>query len=372
MNKRITKFIVLSGLIITHSGAILQAQDLDKIFFQPQTTIGGYGELHYNSSKPENGSQSATLDFHRFVLFFSHAWSEEFTLKSELEIEHNLIVGGKSSGEVELEQAYVDYHPNPHWGMQAGVLLPSVGIINEFHEPPLFFGVERPDYHKVIIPTTWFGNGAAIYGNIAQLDYRVVMMEGLNGAGFSAKEGIRGGRLKGYKVDASHPVVNLSLNKRNWLGMNLGGSLTVTQAPDTLNGSPALNQMMLSEIHLQYARYNFHGTAEWGMIRYDRPELLDGISAARGFYVDLGYDVAPLVGMNGSLIPWARYSDINTAATTDGTIPGLDQQYQYALWQVGLQVKPLPDVVYKFDYGQKVPESGSTVTLLNLGVGYMF
>ncbi|MCF7796443.1 MAG: OprO/OprP family phosphate-selective porin [Lentisphaeria bacterium] len=372
MNKLRTSVLALVGFMLIHAGATLPAQDLDKIFFRPQTTIGGYGELHYNSSKPENGRNSATLDFHRFVLFFSHAWSEEFAFKSELEIEHNLIAGGKSSGEVELEQAYVDYHPNSYWGIQAGVLLPSVGIINEFHEPPLFFGVERPDYHKVIIPTTWFGNGAAIYGNIVQLDYRVVVMEGLDGTGFSAKEGIRGGRLKGYKADATHPVINLSLSKRNWLGMNLGGSVTMTQASDTLNGTSAVNQTLVSEFHLQFTQSNFHATAEMGQIQYDRPDLVGGVSAARGIYVDLGYDLAPLLGLSGAVIPWVRYSDINTAAKTDGTIPNLDQQHRYALWRVGLQVKPLPDVVYKLDFGKKMPETGADVSQLNLGVGYMF
>lgn len=372
MKKLNANLLMLTGLLITTSGAALQAQDLDEIFFQPQTTIGGYGELHYNSVKPENGSHSASLDFHRFVLFFSHAWSEQFALKAELEIEHNLIVGGKSSGEVELEQAYVDYHPNKYLGFQAGVLLPTVGILNEYHEPPLFFGVERPDYHKVIIPTTWFGNGAGVYGHVRGLDYRVVVMEGLNGSGFSAKDGIRGGRLKGYKADATHPVVNMSLTRRNWHGLNLGGSLTMTQAPDTLNGATAVNQTFLSEIHAQYTRGNLYATAEWGMIGYDHPELIDGISAARGYYVDLGYDVAAILGLKGAVIPWVRYSDINTAATTDGTIANLDQQYHYSTWQVGLQVKPLPQVVYKLDYGQKLPESGSAVTLLNLGVGYMF
>ena len=36
--------------------------------------------------------------------------------------------------------------------LKAVVLLPTVGLINEYHEPPLFLSVERPLYNKYIIP----------------------------------------------------------------------------------------------------------------------------------------------------------------------------------------------------------------------------
>ncbi|OUR86695.1 porin, partial [Methylophaga sp. 42_8_T64] len=36
-----------------------------------KTTIGGYGELHYNNLEGKNGaSDKEEVDFHRFVLFF--------------------------------------------------------------------------------------------------------------------------------------------------------------------------------------------------------------------------------------------------------------------------------------------------------------
>ena len=84
-------------------------------------------------------------------------------------------------GELELEQAYINYHSGS-WGFKGGVLLAPIGIINPYHEPPTFLSVERPAYAKHIIPTTWFGNGFSFYGNIGDIGLEITMLEDLNGA----------------------------------------------------------------------------------------------------------------------------------------------------------------------------------------------
>ena len=43
-------------------------------------------------------------------------------------------------GEVELEQAYVQIDVNDRNRINAGLQLLPIGIINETHEPPTFFG----------------------------------------------------------------------------------------------------------------------------------------------------------------------------------------------------------------------------------------
>ncbi|MBP7542865.1 MAG: hypothetical protein KA747_04590, partial [Ignavibacteriaceae bacterium] len=154
-----------SLLIFIFAILTVNAQD---DFFTPTTTVGGYGELHYNNNTFTSKKAEKKMDFHRFVLFFSHSFTEKWSFKAELEIEHNFVSGG--NGEVELEQAYISYLPYDYLGFKAGVVLAPIGIINEIHEPPTFFGVERPDYHNAIIPTTWFGNGAAIFGSYKGLE----------------------------------------------------------------------------------------------------------------------------------------------------------------------------------------------------------
>tara|TARA_Y100000758_G_scaffold10313_1_gene7861 strand:+ start:253 stop:474 length:222 start_codon:yes stop_codon:yes gene_type:complete len=39
-------------------------------FFQQKKSIGGYGELHYNSSAQGEIDATKKLDFHRFIIYY--------------------------------------------------------------------------------------------------------------------------------------------------------------------------------------------------------------------------------------------------------------------------------------------------------------
>ena len=46
-----------------------------------KTTIGGYGELHHNRLEGHGGASDVDkMDFHRFVLFFNHQFSDRLRL----------------------------------------------------------------------------------------------------------------------------------------------------------------------------------------------------------------------------------------------------------------------------------------------------
>ena len=60
-------------------------------------TFGGYGELHYNNFK--DGDKKDEIDFHRFVLFFGHKFTDNLRFHSELELEHAFAATGRT-GEV--------------------------------------------------------------------------------------------------------------------------------------------------------------------------------------------------------------------------------------------------------------------------------
>jgi len=126
------------------------------------TSIGGYGELHYNQVSSDDGD-SEEIDFHRFVLFFGHEFTDRIRFFSEFELEHSL-AGDGAPGEVELEQAYVEYGLNDNLAARTGLFLLPIGILNETHEPTTFYGVERNDVENIIVPTTWWEAGAGISG----------------------------------------------------------------------------------------------------------------------------------------------------------------------------------------------------------------
>lgn len=351
-------FIII--IVMFSFSNLVFSQDFD--FFEPHTTISGYGELHYNYSKTENEEAKKVLDFHRFVMFFGYAWTEKWSFKSELELEHNFVQEGH--GELSLEQAYVNYHYADYIGFQAGVVIVASGLINEYHEPPKFFGVERPLYNKILIPTTWSGNGAALYGNAGGFDYKFVVMEGLNSDNFSANSGIRGGRQKGFKADAENLLYNGRVDYTGIPGLKIGGSYIYNNA----KGDSTTNKISLTEFHAQYQDYGIHAALEAGNIDYNSGD----IKTSRGLYLDLGYNIGRLFKMKSKIIPFFRYADINTAAETRSR-GDLEKKYHYTQWMVGLSFLPIDQVVFKLDYGQKTVELGSVSTdLFNLGVGYMF
>ena len=41
-------------------------------FFEPKTSIGGYGEMHYDM---EANDGDGKLDFHRFIIYYKHQFS---------------------------------------------------------------------------------------------------------------------------------------------------------------------------------------------------------------------------------------------------------------------------------------------------------
>ncbi|MBW2714364.1 MAG: porin, partial [Deltaproteobacteria bacterium] len=166
-----------------------------------KTTIGGYGELHYNNlnNQRAGGENKDEMDFHRFVLFFGHEFSEDIRLFSELELEHS-ISGDDQNGEVELEQAYIEFDLNEQYSTKAGLFLMPVGILNETHEPTTFYGVERNPVEKNIVPTTWWEGGALLNAKVGNgFTFDLAATSGLKTDDYS----VRGGRQKVSKADAS-------------------------------------------------------------------------------------------------------------------------------------------------------------------------
>ena len=147
---------------IEESGSATSA----KSSWADRTTIGGYGELHYNNINNDGIDDKNEIDFHRFVLFFGHEFTDKLRFFSELELEHALSGDGKN-GEVELEQAYIEYDIRDNLQTKGGLFLMPVGILNETHEPTTFYGVERNNVENIIIPSTWWENGAALSGRYA-------------------------------------------------------------------------------------------------------------------------------------------------------------------------------------------------------------
>ena len=334
-------------------------------FFQPTKSIGGYGELHYNSSKQGDVDGTKTLDFHRFIIYYSASFTEAWSFFSEVELEHNFVNDGE--GELELEQAFVEYRSDKG-GFKAGVILPTVGLLNEYHEPPLFLSVERPEYSKYVIPTTWFANGiSANYKPMDGLKLRVALLEDLNGE--DVESGLRSARAKGYKTTAHDWTKNFSAEYTGLPGLRLGGSYTMNNAP--INDDPDTTaNVALLELHAKYVAHNIYAIFEYGNINYDGTNHTPSYKSSGGYYLDLGYNMASILNLKGKLMPWFRFSDYNQGTNDDGVLPSK----HYTITRFGVTFWPVDKVAFKIDFGTKETEDADIdeISQLNVGVGYNF
>lgn len=314
-----------------------------------KNTIGGYGELHYNNLD-KNGTDAKEIDFHRFVLFFGHEFNEDVRFFSEVELEHALSGNGKP-GEVELEQAYVEFDVSDKTQVKAGVFLVPVGIINETHEPPTFYGVERNPVEKNIIPATWWEAGAGISGQIGDdgLSYDLAYTSGLEID--PATVNIRSGRQKVAEADATSFMVAGRLKYTGIAGLELAGTL-ISQSDMSQDKTDALGGGKLLEMH---AIWNTGPVtlkalhAQWD---------IDGAAAGQddqnGRYLEASYKVTEKVGVFARANQWEVDSS------------GKKKQNDF-----GVNYWPHEDVVIKLDVQQQNAGAGNADGY-NIGVGYQF
>ena len=333
---------------------------------------GGYGEVHYNAGDAQQ------IDVHRFVLFTEYEFNDRLRFLSEFELEHAL-AGDGQPGEVELEQAFVEWQHSPTNALFAGVSLIPVGMLNETHEPPTFFGVERDRVHAEIIPTTWWEAGVGSRGNLGEgLGYDLFVHSGLQVpvTGNNAFR-IRSGRQKVAEAVANQPAVTGRLRWNGIPGVNLAAAvqyqsdLTQGQAEagtDIDHDTDAFLYNLTADIRkgplglkTMYARWDLDGgTAGVGAASFGRDKQW-------GYFIEPSYRFAvPGVSGEGTLGVFVNYYAFDSQA---GDSTGSEEDG----FKVGFNYWIHPNVVLKADYDEVTIEgSTSDDDRLNLGLGWQF
>jgi hypothetical protein len=341
--------------------------------------ISGYMDFHFN--KPEAGD--GQLDFHRFVVIFSHSFSPRIRFVAELEIEHALVEGLEEKGAVELEQAYVDFLLTRGFNVRAGMLLVPIGIVNERHEPPVFNGVERPFVDTVIIPSTWFEAGAGVHGEVGRgLRYRAYVMAPLDAAKFSAEEGIREGRQEGSQSNVRNVAFAGRAEYIGVPGLTLGASVWTGKSSFSI---PRLDSnVWIGEIDARFKHDRLELRSEFARVSIGDAERLNdairlqaGVSpniaqGLRGFYGEAGYRVWAS-GPARDLVAFVRYENFDTQfRMPPGFVPL--KQFDRDAWVIGATYYPDPDVAVKVDYVSQRNQSSivTSPNSFNIGIGWWF
>ena len=346
----------------------------------PRTNLSGYMDFHYNKPQFADGS----LDFHRFVLLVTHSFSDKIRFVSELEIEHALVEGLEEKGELELEQAYVDFLLSRSFNVRAGMVLMPIGIINERHEPPVYYGVERPFVDTVIVPTTWFETGVGVHGEVGSgWRYRGFVTAPLNAANFDAEDGIAEGKQKGSEANAGRIATTGRLEYVGYRGLTVGAS--AWSGRSGFEFRPRFDvPVKLAEADVRYSRDRFEGKAQFAQVWIDNADELNGAmtrrlginpniaSGLRGFYAEGGYRLVSGARL-GDVGAFVRYENFDTQhRMAAGAVPL--PQFDRDAWVVGATYWPDPDIAIKVDYSAVRNRSVvlQAPNSFNLGLGWWF
>jgi hypothetical protein len=357
----------------------------------PQTTaIGGYGELTVNA--PSNGP--AVVDLRRLVLYFGHNFTDRLRLYAELEVEH-AVTSSSDKGEFEVEQAFLDYLAWKPLNLRAGVIIMPVGIINVYHEPPTFNGVDRPETDTVIIPSTWREPGAGVFGGWRSLRWQLYAVNGFNANGFTASSGLREGHQEAQLALGHDWGVVARLDWSPFVGTNAGMSFyrsNADQGQKQFHGSDGSTvPVTIVEADLRGRWRGLEGRAElasvWigGTRRLNRAleaavppgEAFDGPVGYQllGGYVELGYNVLQPAKLRSrmQLVPFARFEYVDTQFDMG---PGLSRTpgNRRQIVTAGLTFRPIAEVAVKLDYQHFWTDDPANASFdkFNAGLAFMF
>lgn len=360
-------------------------------------SIGGYGEANYQVRVDDQGERDNgklknpdNADLERLVLYAGYKFTDNILFNSEIEFEHASVEGsGNGNGDVSIEFAALDFFINPMANVRAGMVLIPMGFINQIHEPPFYFGNNRPEVERQIIPSTWREVGVGLFGELLpNLTYTTYVVNGMDAADFSGA-GIRSGRQKGAQALAEDLafVGRVDYAPAVLPGVSFGGSAYLGNSGQnqTFDGQKvdAFTQLYEGHVQWKYRGLEFRTLGSWGHIddagvlsAYRKNNALKDATVGEenyGWYTEVGYDVLPLLFRDTTqyLAPFFRYEQMDTIASV---APGFsdDETKDREIYQFGLQYKPIPNVVIKADYRNFKAKKGSVPDDFNLGFGFIF
>lgn len=351
---------------------------------EPGISIGGYGEMLFESfdSSRDDGSPGTTdqLDFLRAIVYFGYKFNDQWVFNSEIEFEH---ASTGEEGSASVEFAYLDYLWRPELNVRTGLLLVPMGFVNELHEPPMFLGARRPDVESVIIPSTWRENGFGLFGDFNGFSYRTYFVNGLEGAGFSAR-GLRGGRQKGSEALAEDFAWVGRLDYTGRPGLLVGGSAYVGgsgQDLRTATGESLGLDTQILEGHLEWKWRGLEVRLLGAKAELDDVADLNDIlgftgnrsvgEELEGGYLQVGYDVLAPRGSRHSLIPYLRWEQYDTQAAVPAGFAANPANDVESL-TLGVAYQPIDELIFKLDWQDYDNEAGTGQDQINVAMGYLF
>ncbi len=386
MRKRLLLILMLAGITASYVNGQNAAESL--LDSESKLSIGGYAQIDYNQPLSSDVHQNGKMDIHRLVMLFAYRFNDRTQFVTEVEYEH--------VKEVYVEQAFLNYRINPWLNFRGGLLLIPMGIINEYHEPATYNGVERPNLDSKIVPSTWREIGAGFTGNVQNLNlkYQLYVVNGFksydDGGILRGSDAFRKGRQKGAESILTHPNLSAKIDYYGVPGLKLGLSGYFGETQTSLYDGIAKDDSALearadsSVVGMNMVgldgRYSIDGWVFRGQLNYASLSNTNQYNAFTGkdvgselfgYYLEAGYDLLNGQKTEQKLVPFVRYEKYNTHKAVDGIEKNL--AYDRTDITAGIGWWLAQGAVLKADmqwFGNEATDDFETQ--LNLGIGIWF
>ncbi|PIR01019.1 MAG: hypothetical protein COV66_04125 [Nitrospinae bacterium CG11_big_fil_rev_8_21_14_0_20_45_15] len=369
---------------------------IGRVDVQSRTSVFGYGEMHINGQS----DGPTRIDNHRYVIGVHSELASWIHLNAEVDFEHG-------AQEIDFEFGYLDILLNDSANVRAGVMPLPVGNLNEYHEPILFWSVERPEFQTKIIPSSWNAGGIGLFGTPTEgINYRVFVvnsLQSLPGSGdagdgignggrtgfFRGTDGIRKGRVSlNTAVAADFAVVGRAEFSKLYPGLQLGFSFyngNTTQGLINEDGNTTI-----LEADMKYRNGWFDMNAAIANIDIQDAAAMNTFCATNagctndiadnifGWNFQAGVHLFQLMGKSTTqdLIPFVLYEKIRPqdrmpSGTAPKTVTGTSVNFDVVT--VGMSYLPVANVALKADFSVlNFEQTAGTTEKFNLGVAYMY
>ena len=388
----------------------------------------GYGNNRfYGATEGNPHERRNTISIPRFVVAGDYKFSKKWILGVEIEFEsggvgtaveiENTENGEYESeiergGEVALEQFHITRLIDRALNVRAGHIVVPIGQNNAHHEPVTFFGTVRPEGETTIIPNTWHETGLELFGTLghklATFDYQLQVVSGLNAQGFSRNTWAGSARQGIFEEENfTSPGYVARLDWRGVKGLRLGASfyycVNVAKNSEKAHRYAGYGNMpvRIYNVEGQYKHkwVEARANALWGNLRSS-----DGLSKANNrplnnspysTLVPIAHKAVAYggeVGLNlqgifnnpkfPKIIPFGRFEYYNPQeerinssimqqlekSSTSFTAHNEDR-LKTSMWVVGINWRPLPQLVVKADYTHRTIGSGKYNDENEVGIG---
>ncbi len=363
------------------------------VFSFKNFSLKGYGAMnYYHFDFDTDPSLKDKIDLERLNLYLGYSFTENISLKSEIEFEH----GGtgasigydtqeefgefedeiEKGGSVKLEQLYVDFKIAPYFNVRAGRMKVYFGITQKLDEPTSYFTTYRPEMENEILPLGWYENGISFYGTFAKrFSYKAYIVSGLDASGFSSRGWIKNGYQQRFEMNNAESFAfagrldyHFGTNDHTFIG--IAGYVNDAAANRPKKDMKQSAYVTMVEGHVSYDEKNlrFNAVALYGnlensdIVSQKNANLSNNLGVKRtpvgknafGVSVEAGYNVLPLLVANTSqkLYPFLRYDYYDTMQDVEGAIVK-NPRWERSAITGGLNWFVHPQIVVKAHYSDR-------------------